>query len=108
MFTVVEDDPKKIAELREQYPDIPVVQGVLTARTTLNVVEKANVALICIANRDDDTLLIVREMMRINPKLIVYARLYDEALVQFIEDMGARSFSSSKFAVAKLKNDLVQ
>jgi Trk K+ transport system NAD-binding subunit len=103
---VIDDNPKKIAELRAQDPDIQVIQGTLTAKATLAAVESARVAIICIEDREDETLLIVREMLVINPKLVIYARMYDEALVQVIESMGGHSFSSSKFACAKLKDDL--
>ncbi len=107
-FMVIDDNPKTIAELRAQDPDIQVIQGVLSAKATLAAVGNARLAIICISDREDETLLIVREMLVINPKLIVYARMYDEALVELIESMGARSFSSSKFACAKLKEDLLQ
>ncbi len=105
-FMVIDDNPKAVAELRAQDPEIQIIQGVLTARATLTAVEYATVAIICIDDREDETLLIVREMKLINPKLIIYARMYDEALVQVIESMGGRSFSSSKFATNKLKEEL--
>ncbi len=107
-FVFLEDNPKNVAELRAENPDVQVIQGVLTARETLNPVSVARVAIICIDDREDETLLIVREMLLINPKLIIYARMYDEALVNVIESMGAKSFSSSKFAFSKLKDDLMQ
>ncbi len=106
-FMVIDDNPKNVAELRAQDPDIQVIQGILTAKATLAAVEYARLAIICIADREDETLLIVREMLAINPNLIIYARMYDEALVAVIESMGARSFSSSKFACAKLKDELI-
>ncbi len=107
-FIVIDDDPKAIAQLRAQDPNIQVVQGVLTARATLTAAEFSNLAIICIDDREDETLLIVRELKLINPKLLVFARMYDEALVKVIEDMGGRSFSSSKFATNKLKEELSQ
>ncbi len=107
-FTVIDDNPKTIAELRAKDPDIQVIQGVLTAKATLLVVEQARLAIVCISDREDESLLIVREMLAINPKLIVYTRMYDEALIELLESMGARSFSSSKFATAKLQEDLAR
>ncbi len=107
-FILIDDNQKAIAELHALDPDIQIIQGVLTAKATLAAVEYMRLAIICIDNREDESLLIVREMLAINPKLIVYTRMYDEALVELIESMGAKSFSSSKFACAKLRDDLLQ
>ncbi len=105
-FIVIDDNPKAVTELRAFDPDIQVIQGVLTAKATLTAVKYSRLAIICIDDREDESLLIVREMLAINPKLVVYTRMYDEALVELIESMGAKSFSSSKFACGKLKEDL--
>jgi len=105
-FVVVEEDPKKVASLKEK--NIVVVEGCATAGCIVQATgaDNARMAIICWTDRENDTLLAVREFLTLNPKMTVYARMYDDALVQVIEGMGAHTFSSSKFAFEKLKDDL--
>lgn len=106
-FVIVENDPKNLELLRSS--EFPLVEG---DATLLNVLQDARVtecdaAILCEEDKEREAILMIHNLLIINPKIAIFVRIYDDEIAKVMEGMGARTFSSSKFAFEKLVPDIM-
>jgi Trk K+ transport system NAD-binding subunit len=105
-FVVIDEDAANDALLSKL--EVPHVIG---CATSVNVLRDAGIAeceaaLLCLDDQEEDCILTIRNLKFFNPKILVFARSYDDEIAKVIEGMGARAFSSSKFAFKNLLPDI--
>ncbi|HMF33197.1 MAG TPA: NAD(P)-binding protein [Candidatus Lokiarchaeia archaeon] len=105
-YVVIDEDPANEALLQKL--EVPYVIGNGTVMNTLRDagVAKCSAAILCLDDQEEDSIMTVRNMQFFNPKIVIFVRCYDDEIAKVIEGMGARPFSSSKFAFTNLLPDI--
>ena len=63
-------------------------------------------AFIFIEQHVEDSLLVVRKIRQLNPEMEIYTRMFDDEIAYVLEDLGSKTFSTSRFAFSKIKDAL--
>jgi voltage-gated potassium channel len=89
-FVVIEQDPARVAKVKDSHPDLLVIEGDATLQATLNAaqVDKARGLAACLAE-DADNILVCMTARDLNPDLPMVARAYSEESVEKLRRVGA-------------------
>src|SRR5271157_742376 len=106
-FVIIEHEPKNVELLRAL--NYPYVEG---DATILNILQDPRVtgcdaAILCEEDKEREAILMIHNLLLVNPKISIFVRIYDDEIAKVMEGMGARTFSSSKFAFEKLVPDIM-
>jgi voltage-gated potassium channel len=89
-FVVIEQDPARIAMVRDSQPDLLVVEGDATLESTLKSagISQARGLAACLAD-DADNILVCMTARHLNPELTMVARAYSEESLEKLRRVGA-------------------
>jgi voltage-gated potassium channel len=89
-FVVIEQDPARIATVRDTQPDLLFIEGDATLERTLEgaQIQKARGLAACLAD-DADNILVCMTARHLNPELTMVARAYSEESLEKLRRVGA-------------------